>query len=57
MEALITWPESRLLVVGIVIEIVVSAWVIMLSCVWLHALEVLVADHRNYYVGIVDVVP
>jgi hypothetical protein len=57
MEALITWPESGLPVVGIVVEIVVSAWVITPSCIWLRALEVLVVDRRNRCVGIVDVVP
>jgi hypothetical protein len=54
---LITWLDSGLPIVGVVVEIVVSTWVITPSCIWLHALEVLVVDRQNRCVGIMDVVP
>jgi hypothetical protein len=37
-------------------KFVVGAWVVMPSCIWLRALEVLVTGPRDYCVGIVDVV-
>jgi hypothetical protein len=38
------------------IVVVVGAWVVTPSAVWLHALEVLVTGHRGHCVRIGDVV-
>jgi hypothetical protein len=38
------------------VVVVVGAWVVMPSCVWLCAIEVLVTGRRGHCVGMVDVV-
>jgi hypothetical protein len=35
------------------IVVVVDAWDVMPSCIWLHAIEVIVTGHRGLCVGIV----
>jgi hypothetical protein len=52
---MITWPESVLPVVGVVdhCKFSVGAWAVMPSCVWLHAIEVLVTGRQGHCVGIV----